>query len=533
MSKRHNMAIQQTAATVMSNYCNQNVPSSSSDNGSNDQVTNGLVNGCNGNGNDLMSNMMNSTSSMSSMKPFKLTLNRKDNKKEQFGIVLGCKYYIKDILPGSVAASMEPAGLVRKGDILLKLNDFTYEQMSLYQANKIIAKTKENKLNLLIKRVNNLNGGQVTCMNQCDDFDLLDCDQVDLVSNGVTVSNEGQLNEQQQQPCMNETSTTKQENGKSNYENEHKESNEPSQATTTHQFKSPFKPLFKPLRQQQPNEKKSTYANGLPLNCRTAVFARENGIGIRLAGGNKVGIYICDVQYNSPAEKAGLKIADKILKVNGVDYVHLTREEAVQHILGLQSLIEMIVVHSPDEYESFAFDPIGGDSFYIRAHFNYESKRPTDLSFKINDILHVTDTLYNGVIGQWVATKLPSMNEQLSEKVNQDDLRGTIPNLANAEQFVQSAQTIDDKYNNAINSTSMNLTSMKTTVASNALSLGASARMSLRKKLAGRGALNKRSKSASRSNGDLDTAANSTDINDIQVVKRKFPFFIFLFLSLR
>jgi hypothetical protein len=234
------------------------------------------------------------------------------------------------------------------------------------------------------------------------------------------------------------------------------------------------------------------------------------------------------VQYNSPAEKAGLKIADKILKVNGVDYVHLTREEAVQHILGLQSLIEMIVVHSPDEYESFAFDPIGGDSFYVRAHFNYESKRPTDLSFKINDILHVTDTLYNGVIGQWVATKLPSMNEQLSEKVvNQDDLRGTIPNLANAEQFVQSAQTIDDKYNNAINSTSLNLTtSMKSTVASNALSLGASARMSLRKKLAGRaGALNKRSKSASRSNGDLDTVSNSTDINDIQVVKRKFPLY--------
>jgi hypothetical protein len=528
MSKRHNMAIQQTAATVMSNYCNQNVPSSTSENGSNDQVTSGIGNGCNGNGNDLMSNMMNSTSSMSSMKPFKLTLNRKDNKKEQFGIVLGCKYYIKDILPGSIAASMEPAGLIRRGDILLKLNDFTYEQMSLYQANKIIAKTKENKLNLLIKRVNNLNGGQVVVMNQCDDFDLLECDQVDSASNALS---DGQINEQQ--PNMVENTNAKQENGKTNHETEQliNEKSE-SAAPLAHQYKSPFKPIFKPLRQQQHNEKKSTYASGLPLNCRTAVFARENGIGIRLAGGNKVGIFICDVQYNSPAEKAGLKIADKILKVNGVDYEQLTREEAVQHILSLQTLIEMMVVHSPEEYESFAFDPIGGDSFYIRAHFNFESKRPTDLSFKINDILHVTDTLYNGVIGQWVATKLPSMNEQLSEKVNQDDLRGTIPNLANAEHFVQSAQTIDDKYNNAINSTSINLTSMKSTVASNALSLGASARMSLRKKLAGRGALNKRSKSASRSNGDLDTVSNSTDLNDIQVVKRKL-FSLFFYSAIK
>lgn len=84
------------------------------------------------------------------------------------------------------------------------------------------------------------------------------------------------------------------------------------------------------------------------LNYRKAVFARENGIGIRLSGGNKVGIFICDVQYNSPAERAGLKIADKIIKVNGVDYSTLTREEAVQHILNIPSIIEMVVAHSQE-----------------------------------------------------------------------------------------------------------------------------------------------------------------------------------------
>jgi C-terminal processing protease CtpA/Prc len=79
---------------------------------------------------------------------------------------------------------------------------------------------------------------------------------------------------------------------------------------------------------------------------RTAVFARENGIGIRLSGGNRVGIFICDVQYGSPSEKAGLRVADKIVSVNGVSYATLTREQAVQHILGIHTLIEMVVVYS-------------------------------------------------------------------------------------------------------------------------------------------------------------------------------------------
>ena len=239
------------------------------------------------------------------------------------------------------------------------------------------------------------------------------------------------------------------------------------------------------------------------LNYRTVRFARENGIGIRLAGGNKVGIYICDVQYNSPAERAGLKLADKLIKVNGVDYSTLTREEAVHHILTIQNMIEMVVAHSPDDYEQYAFDPLGGDSFYVRAHFNYTSPHAIDLSFKINDILHVTDTLYNGVMGQWVATKLSdsSVNTLASGAPLSgvgDQFRGTIPNQTSAEQLVANAQTIDQlcaagNLSNPINNLS---------------SIGASARMSIRKKL-GRATLTKRSKSASRSNANSDSESTA------------------------
>ena len=136
---------------------------------------------------------------------------------------------------------------------------------------------------------------------------------------------------------------------------------------------------------------------------------------------------------------------------------------------------------------------MGGDSFYVRAHFNYTSKNPNELSFKINDILHVTDTLYNGVIGQWVATKLDNSSQ------NNDNFRGTIPNQETGEKLVLNAETIDQQTQSS--------NSVQNTNTFGAISLGASARMSLRKKL-GKNVLTKRSKSASRSNANSDTESN-------------------------
>lgn len=241
------------------------------------------------------------------------------------------------------------------------------------------------------------------------------------------------------------------------------------------------------------------------------VFTKENSISIRVVGGNKVGIYISDVLYNSSAERAGLKIADKIFKVNGVDYTHITREEAFQHMITVQNLFEMIVAHSPEEYEMYAFDPLGCDSFYIRTHFNYsnnsDSLNKMDLNFKINDILHVTDTMHNGIIGQWVATKInndkqQSDNSSVSSSSVIMDSKGVIPNQTNAELLVSNAKTIDQ-----VGAANNNFMSLLTNGHSN-MSLGASARMSIRKKLGGKGSLAKRSKSASRSNANSDNECN-------------------------
>jgi tight junction protein 1 len=237
------------------------------------------------------------------------------------------------------------------------------------------------------------------------------------------------------------------------------------------------------------------------------VFARESGIGIRLAGGNKVGIFICDVQFNSPAERAGLRIADKIVRVNGVDYSNITREEAVEHMLSI-SLFEMVVGNAPQEYESCAYDSHGGDSFYVRAHFNYANRDDgNELAFQINDILHVTDTLHHGIIGQWCASKLNTKltggsSDEAFEAA--DTRRLTMPNQERAEKLVATAQTVDQVIAAATGShddLSGKDGGAPTTTTNGFASLGASARMSIRKRLAGKNSLAKRSRSASRGNG--------------------------------
>ncbi len=80
------------------------------------------------------------------LKPIKVTLSRKD-KREGFGLVLGCKFYIKDIVPESLAAN---EANLRKGDILVKMNDLGMDQLSLGEANKMLL--KNNKLQLSVKR---------------------------------------------------------------------------------------------------------------------------------------------------------------------------------------------------------------------------------------------------------------------------------------------------------------------------------------------------------------------------------------------
>lgn len=50
-------------------------------------------------------------------------------------------------------------------------------------------------------------------------------------------------------------------------------------------------------------------------DARFITFHKEGSVGIRLTGGNFVGIFVTAVQPGSPASLQGLQPGDKILKV--------------------------------------------------------------------------------------------------------------------------------------------------------------------------------------------------------------------------
>ena len=94
-------------------------------------------------------------------------------------------------------------------------------------------------------------------------------------------------------------------------------------------------------------------------------FKKDGSVGIRLTGGNEVGIFVTAVQPGSSAARQGLRPGDKILKVNDMDMKSVTREEAVLFLLSLQDQINLIAQFRRDEYEQIV-SLQRGDSFYIK-----------------------------------------------------------------------------------------------------------------------------------------------------------------------
>ena len=65
-----------------------------------------------------------------------------------FGVVLGCKIYVKEVLTRSIA---DKEGGLREGDILTKINSHSTENMSLKEARKIMDGSKD-KVHLVVRR---------------------------------------------------------------------------------------------------------------------------------------------------------------------------------------------------------------------------------------------------------------------------------------------------------------------------------------------------------------------------------------------
>jgi hypothetical protein len=98
-----------------------------------------------------------------------------------------------------------------------------------------------------------------------------------------------------------------------------------------------------------------------------------------------------------------LRCGDRILEFNGVNLRDSTAEQAAYELAKPTEKVTLIVQHDMERYREIAEQP--GDSFYVRAQFDkmaFENHEQMELGFRRDDILHIDNTMFNGVPGKFI-----------------------------------------------------------------------------------------------------------------------------------
>lgn len=100
-------------------------------------------------------------------------------------------------------------------------------------------------------------------------------------------------------------------------------------------------------------------------DTRVVSFTKGRALGIRVIGGNQVGIFVSAVQDDSPAAMHGIKIGDRLLAVNAYSMERVTREQAVEYLLSVGDEVQLKVESAFEEFLTVRNNQLG-DNFYIR-----------------------------------------------------------------------------------------------------------------------------------------------------------------------
>ncbi|XP_034518648.1 disks large homolog 5 isoform X3 [Ailuropoda melanoleuca] len=150
------------------------------------------------------------------------------------------------------------------------------------------------------------------------------------------------------------------------------------------------------------------------------VFIKKSQLelGVHLCGGNLHGVFVAEVEDDSPAKGPdGLVPGDLILEYGSLDVRSKTVEEVYVEMLKPKDSVRLKVQYRPEEFSKVKGLP--GDSFYVRALYDRLAEAEHELSFKKDDILYVDDTLPQGTFGSWMAWQL----DENAQKIQ----RGQIP----------------------------------------------------------------------------------------------------------
>ncbi|XP_073764688.1 tight junction protein 1 isoform X6 [Danio rerio] len=408
-----------------------------------------------------------SVASNNPQRPSKVTL-VKSRKNEEYGLRLASHIFVKDISPESLAAR---DGNIQEGDVVLKINGTVTENLSLIDAKKLIERSK-GKLKMVVQR-----DERATLLNIPDMDDSIpsansDRDDISEIhslasdhSHERTRRSRSRSPDKRSEPSdISGHSPQQMSNGSHRSRDEERISKPAALSTPVKMAEDALlaPPSEQPGDKQIPPlpEPKPVYAQpgqpdvDLPVSpsdapvpsvthddsilrpsMKLVKFKKGESVGLRLAGGNDVGIFVAGVLEDSPAAKEGLEEGDQILRVNNVDFANIIREEAVLFLLDLPRGEEVTILaqKKKDVYRRIVESDVG-DSFYIRTHFEYEKESPYGLSFNKGEVFRVVDTLYNGKLGSWLAIRIGKNHQEVE--------RGIIPNKNRAEQLSSVQYTL-------------------------------------------------------------------------------------------
>nr|XP_012624860.1 tight junction protein ZO-3 [Microcebus murinus] len=352
------------------------------------------------------------------MKPVRSVLVRRRDS-EDFGVKLGSQIFIKHITDSGLAA--QHRGL-QEGDLILQINGVSSENLSLSDTRRLIEQS-EGKLSLLVLRDRGQFLVNIPPAVSDSDSSLLE----DISDLGSELS---QAPPSHVPPPPPHGQRSPEASGTDSTGESPRPRRERSLDSRT--VSEPDSPRDRDIRRVPSGQ--SLEDRGYSPDTRVVRFPKGASVGLRLAGGNDVGIFVSGVQPGSAAAGARVQEGDQILQVNGTPFQNLTREEAAQFLLALPpgEDVELVTQRKQDIFQKMVQSRVG-DSFYIRTHFELEPSPPSGLGFTRGDVFHVLDTLYPGSGqgpargGHWLAVR---MGRDLREQE-----RGVIPNQSRAEQL--------------------------------------------------------------------------------------------------
>uniref|UniRef100_A0A8C1ZN34 Zona occludens protein 1 n=1 Tax=Cyprinus carpio TaxID=7962 RepID=A0A8C1ZN34_CYPCA len=363
-------------------------------------------------------------------RPSKVTL-VKSRKNEEYGLRLASHIFVKDISPESLAAR---DGNIQEGDVVLKINGTVTENLSLIDAKKLIERSK-GKLKMVVQR--DERGTLLNIPDMDDSIPSANSDRDDISEIHSLTSDHSHERTRRSRSRSPDKRSEPSDISSHSPQQMSNESNRNVCLEPKPVYAQPGQPdVDLPVSPSDAPVPSVTHDDSiLRPSMKLVKFKKGESVGLRLAGGNDVGIFVAGVLEDSPAAKEGLEEGDQILRVNNVDFANIIREEAVLFLLDLPRGEEVTILaqRKKDVYRRIVESDVG-DSFYIRTHFEYEKESPYGLSFNKGEVFRVVDTLYNGKLGSWLAIRIGKNHQEVE--------RGIIPNKNRAEQLSSVQYTL-------------------------------------------------------------------------------------------